>query len=170
MGDVLAFAEQRGGELRGVSNEIVSAAATLAAELGGAAHAVVLGGPGITGAESVGAFGAVRVLVGEHDALDQYVPEAYAEALAAVVRGGDYAAVLFAATAQGRDLAPRVAALLDVPLACDATQVSAADGVVRVVRPVYAGKAFAHLRMDASPALVSLRPNVFVAENVGDLD
>ena len=88
MGDVLAFAEQRGGELRGVSNEIVSAAATLAAELGGAAHAVVLGGPGITGAESVGAFGAVRVLVGEHDALDQYVPEVYAEALAAVNRIG----------------------------------------------------------------------------------
>ncbi len=167
MGDVLAFAEQRGGELRGVSHEIVSAASTLAASLGGAVHAVVLGGPGIAGAEAVGDFGAVRVLVGEHEALKQYVPEAYAEALASVVRGGDYAAVLFPATAQGKDLAPRVAALLDVPLACDATQLSAADGVVRVVRPVYSGKAFAHLRMEASPALVSLRPNIFPAENVG---
>ena len=167
MGDVLAFAEQRDGELRGVSNEVVSAASTLAGALGGAANAVVLGGPGVGGAASLGAFGAVRVLVGEDDALTQYIPEAYASALAAVVLAGDYAAVLFPATAQGKDLAPRVAALLDVPLASDATHVSVSDGAVRVVRPVYSGKAFAHLRMDASPALISLRPNVFGAEDVG---
>ncbi len=167
MGDVLAFAEQRGGQLSAVSNEVVSAATSLAGELAGAAHAVVLGGPGVQGAESLGVFGASKALVGEHDVLGQYVPEAYASALTAVVRGGDYAAVLFPATTQGKDLAPRVAALLDVPLASDATRLGVSDGVVQVVRPVYSGKAFAHLRIEASPALVSLRPNVFPAEEVG---
>src|SRR5690606_11335681 len=74
---------------------------------------------------------------------------------------GSYAAVLFAATAQGRDLAPRVAALLDVPLASDATALDGSGGTLVAVRPVYAGKAFARVRSEASPFLVSLRPNAF---------
>ena len=99
--------------------------------------------------------------MGEHAALAHYVPESYAEAVAAVVREEDYAAMLFAGTSQGKDLAPRVAALLDVPLATEATALAIEGGTLVVVRPVYAGKAFARVRSEATPFLVSLRPNVF---------
>lgn len=162
MSDILAVLEQRDGAVRGSSQEVVSAAARVAAELGGAADALVIGGGGLdVGSADLGRVGARTVKVAGHDTLGAYHPEAYAGVVAEVVRSGGYAAVFFVASAQGRDLAPRVAALLDVPLASDATEVGVAGGGLEVVRPIYAGKAFARLRFDASPAIVSLRPNVF---------
>ena len=77
------------------------------------------------------------------------------------VRAGGYDAVVFAATTLGKDLAPRVAAKLDVPLASDVTGVEASNGMLSVTRPVFSGKAFATLEIDATPAVVSIRPNVF---------
>ncbi len=168
MADVLAFAEQRDGELRGAAREAVSAAAAVAEGLGGSAHALVLGGPGVADAAgSLGAFGAETVAVGAHEALADYNPDAYAPVVAERVRAGDYAVVVFPASTLGKDLAPRVAALLDVPLATDVTELDASGGTLRVVRPVYSGKAFAHLTLDATPAVVSIRPNVFQPEERG---
>ena len=168
MSDVLAVLEQKDGALRGVCAEVVSAAAELAQGLGGQAHALALGSPGLAAAAGeMGKHGATRVRVGEHEALAQYAPETYAAAVAAVVREGKYAAVLFAGTSQGKDLAPRVAALLDVPLATDAAGLVAEGGAPVVVRPIYAGKAFARVRSEALPFLVSLRPNVFTPKEVG---
>jgi electron transfer flavoprotein alpha subunit len=168
MADVLAFAEQRDGQIGGSAREAVSAAARLAESLGGSAHALVLGAPGISGAgEELGRFGAAKVLAGEHEALGDYNPEAYASVLAARIEEGGYGAVIFPATTLGKDLAPRVAAALDVPLAADVTGLEAEGGKVSIVRPVYSGKAFAHLEVEASPVLVSIRPNVFQATELG---
>jgi electron transfer flavoprotein alpha subunit len=51
--------------------------------------------------------------------------------------------------------------MLDVPLATDITGIEADGGRISIVRPVYAGKAFATLEVDATPVVASLRPNVF---------
>ena len=165
MGDVLAIVEQREGKIRGVSSEVVSVAARLAQGLGGVAHAILVGGSGVSaGATEMGRFGAEKILVTEDDALRDYHPQGYAQVVTDAVRGGGYGAVVFAATAQGKDLAPRVAALLDVPLASDVTDFRVEDGVIVAVRPVFSGKAFASLTFSASPAMLSIRPNVFQAE------
>jgi len=164
MGDVLAVVEQRDGTIRGVSNEVVSAAASLAEGSGGSAHALLVGPPGMTSASELGRFGAETVRVAESDALGTYHPEGYSKVVAAAVRDGGYGAVVFAATAQGKDLAPRVAALLDLPLASDVTGVRIEDGGVVAERPVFSGKAFATVEFSVSPALLSIRPNVFAAK------
>ena len=162
MSDVLAVVEQKDGALRGVSDEVVSAAVELGAGLGGDVHALALGGPGLaTAAGGLGLHGAVRVLVCEHEAFASYAPEPYAAAVTAAVDDGKYSAVLFAGTSQGKDLAPRVAALLDVPLATDVTALEADGASPVAVRPVYAGKVFARVRSESSPFLVSIRPNAF---------
>lgn len=164
MGDVLAFVEQRDGSVRGVSLEVMSAAARLAAQLGGKAHAVVLGPEGTAAAVgALGSYGAEEVHVGEHGDLKDYSAEGFAPALQAFIAAGDYAAVLFGATSIGKDLAPRVAARLGVPLASDVTELEADGGSVVMRRPVYSGKAFARLTTDATPVLATLRPNVFAA-------
>lgn len=164
MGDVLAFVELREGSLRGASLEVVSAAAELATKLGGEVHALALGGPGSAGAAgSAGAYGAEVIKVGEHEALASYVAEGFAPALAQVAREGGYSAVLFAATAQGKDLAPRVAALLGVPLASDVTSLEVEGSKVVLRRPIYSGKAFARLSTEATPVMATLRPNAFAA-------
>ncbi|MBW3534369.1 MAG: electron transfer flavoprotein subunit alpha/FixB family protein [Gemmatimonadetes bacterium] len=165
MGDILAILEQRDGTLRGVSAELVSAAADIAG--GGQVHALVLGGPGLAdGVAAAAGHGAAKIRVAEHEALGSYVPELHAAVVAEAVKEGGYDAVLFAATSQGKDLAPRVAALLDVPLASDATELTGIDGRITVTRPIYAGKAFARLTLDAKPALISLRPNAFPVREV----
>ena len=162
MADVLAFAEQRDGEVRGAAREAVSAAARIAPGLGGKVHALVLGAPGIgAAAAGLGRFGAAVVRAAEHPALADYNAEGYAAVVADQVRSGGYTAVIFSATTLGKDLAPRVAALLDVPLAGDVTGLEVAGGALTALRPVYAGKAFAQVRLNATPALVTIRPNVF---------
>jgi electron transfer flavoprotein alpha subunit len=165
MSNVLAVVEQRDGALRGTAREVVTAAAGLAAGLGGEAHALVLGGGGsVADASDLGGYGAERVRVAEHEAFAAYQPEGYAAVVARVARDGGYGAVLFAASGQGKDLAPRVAAALDVPLASDITAMEVEAGVVTMTRPVYGGKAFSRITVDASPVMASLRPNVFQPE------
>jgi len=168
MSNILAVVEQRDGTIRGVGREVVSAAAAAAAGLGGEAHALVLGGGAPGDASSLGSFGAQVVKVAAHDGLAAYSPERYARVVADAVTAGGYGAVFFGATAQGKDLAPRVAALLGVPLAGDVTEIAVQDGALVFTRPVYSGKAFARVVCRAPVAAASLRPNVFApAERAG---
>ena len=164
MGDALAIAEQRDGRIRPVANEVVTVAAMVSKGLGGSAHALVLGGAGVgEHAGDLGNFGAEVVRVGEDPALEGHVPETHAAVIAEVVGSHGYAAVLFAATALGKDLAPRVAALVDAPLASDVTHLEVDGGRLVGTRPIYGGKAMARVGFEASPAVLSLRPNAFGA-------
>ena len=158
MADVLGVAEVRKGVLQSVSREVVAVARGLADALGGRVDAAVAGGRGVgEAAAALGEQGSDRVLA--IDGVEQV--DAHAAALAEVVRVGDYGAVVFAATGPGRDLAPRVAARLEVPLLSDVVAAEVDGDRVVVTRPVFAGKALARVRALGDPALVSIRPNVF---------
>jgi len=165
MSKILAVAEQKDGTPRRAAHEAVTAARTLAESLGGETHALLLGGPGVeSGAAELAKFGADTVHVATADTLAQYQADAYAATVADFVKAGGFHTVVFAASSNGRDLAPRVAARLDVPLASDAIAVEAKDGSIAVTRPVFAGKALASVVVDAEPRLVSIRPNVFTPQ------
>lgn len=165
MANVLAIAEQRDGALKPVSAEVVTAARKVADGIGGEVHVVVVGGSGVgETAASLGTYGADRVIALESEALASYHPEGYAAAVAEHAGAGDYFAILFPATSAGRDLAPRVAAKLDVPLATEITGLEMEDGEMVVTRPLYSGKVLAELTLDATPRIASLRGNVFRAE------
>ncbi len=157
MTTVLAVLEQRDGALRKVSHEVLSAARQLADQLGATVDALICGAGPVAGADQLGRFGADRVLVATHADFALYNPDGIAATAQAAAAG--HAAVLFAATATGRDLAPRVAAKLGVALATDVTALAVEGGKVVASRPMYAGKILARVRLDATPALVSLRPN-----------
>jgi electron transfer flavoprotein alpha subunit len=157
--NVLAFAESRGGDLRKVAYEAVTAARTLADAAGGEAHAVLAGAPGIAAkAETLGKYGADAVIVVEHAGFAEYNPEALAAFVAERARSGGYRAVTFVSSAQGKDLAPRVAAKLGVPLASDLTTVQLSGDTVTGSHPVNTGKVIATVTLAANPAVVSLRP------------
>ncbi|HEU4827693.1 MAG TPA: electron transfer flavoprotein subunit alpha/FixB family protein [Gemmatimonadales bacterium] len=160
MANVLVVAESRGGELRSVANEVVTAARKAADAVGGEVHALVFGAPGIGAAarESLGRFGADAVVAVEAAGLEHYDAESLAATTAERLKAGGYRAGLFAASAQGRDLAPRVAAALGVSLASDVTELELSKDALVVKHPVYAGKAIATLRLAGTPALASIRP------------
>lgn len=167
MARILAVTEQKGGVLRKVSREVVAAARQLADRSGASVDALVLGAPGVDAAGAkLGEAGADRVLVATDASFGPYAPDGYAATIAALAKS-DYAAVLLAATAAGRDLGPRLAVRLDVPLAMDVTAIAMEGGKVIATRPVYAGKAIATLLLDAAPALIAIRPNTFAVPAVG---
>ncbi len=161
MSHVLAVLEQRDGALRKVSHEVVTGARRLADALGGEVHALVMGRGAVQGADASGRYGADKVITATNAGFGHYAPEGYARATSERAKAGGYGAVVFAASAQGKDLAPRVAAQLGVGLAADVTDVAVDGGKVTVTRPVYAGKALLRVKVNATPAVVSLRPNVF---------
>lgn len=160
MPDILVLAEQRDGAVKRVSREALAAAAIVAPALGGEVHALVVG-PSALDAGELGAHGASRVFHVAEDALSLYQGHTLASLAAERARTGKYALVSLGATALGRDLAPRVAVLLDCPLLTDVTELSHDGGALMVKRPVYSGKAVCTLRVTASPCVVSVRPNVF---------
>jgi electron transfer flavoprotein alpha subunit len=157
MAPILAFAESRNGELRKVALEAVTAARTAAGD--GEVHAIVFGPSGIGArAEALGRHGADVILVIEHPSLDRYNPEVFTATIADRLRSADYRAGFFPASAQGRDLAPRVAGRLRVSLASDVTGFEVGNDAVVVQHPAYTGKVIATLRLTSRPALLSLRP------------
>jgi len=163
MAGILAFAEARDGDIRKAAHEAITAARSVADDLGAEVHALVIGGPGTgAGAANLGRFGADRVLVAEHDGLTHYDAERYAGVLQERLSGGDYQAVVFPATALGKDLAPRVAARLNVDCATECTALEVENGALVATRPRFAGKVFARQRLEGSPAIVSVRANVFM--------
>ncbi len=162
MANVLAILEQRGGALKKVSHETLTAARRVADGLGGEVHGLLIGGAGVE-AGGLGAFGADKVLVAADTALGDYQGDRYASVAAGA---GDYGAVVVAATALGKDLAPRVAARLGCALAADVIDVRY-DGAIVVTRPVYAGKATYTLKVTGSPCVLSVRPNAIAPEEAG---
>jgi electron transfer flavoprotein alpha subunit len=120
---------------------------------------MLLGGPG-TGAhaQALGRYGADVVILVEEPALQHYNPEVFAATAAERLRAGSYRAGFFPASAQGRDLAPRVAARLKLSLASDVSGFEFQGESVLVRHSAYTGKVIVTLRLKGSPALLSLRP------------
>jgi electron transfer flavoprotein alpha subunit len=163
MANILVIPEVRGGELRKVALEAVTAARHLAGLAGGGqVHALLAGGAGIGGkADALAQHGADSVLVLEHDGFTHHNAEALAATVAERLRGGTYRYAIFSATAQGKDLAPRVAAKLGVGLAADVTGFALEGETVVAQHPVNTGKVIATLALAANPALISVRPAAF---------
>jgi electron transfer flavoprotein alpha subunit len=160
---VFVIAEQRDGALRKVSFELASAARKLADQTGDEVSAILLGSGIESLAAELGKFGVDKVFVGDNAALEPYVTEAHAQVVAKILKDNDAAIALFGASVQGKDLSARVAAKLAGGLATDCTDVKIDGGKFVAVRPMYAGKCFGEVVFNTTPAMASLRPNVFAA-------
>lgn len=166
MANMFVFAETRGGALRKVALETVTAARQAAdATGGGEVHALVLGGAGIGEAAgaTLGQYGADVVLVVEDAGLGRYSPEVAAATAAARLGEGAYRAGFFAASAEGRDLAPRVAGAMGASLASDVTSFEIGPDAVVAEHPTYTGKTVTTVRLAGAQALLSVRPGAIAA-------
>jgi electron transfer flavoprotein alpha subunit len=162
MANIFAFAEARSGELRKVALENVTAARKLADATGGQVHALLVGAPGIAAkATQLAEYGADVVLVCEHAGFTHYNPEATAALAADRIRNGGFRAAVFSTSAQGRDLAPRVAAKLGIGLVTDVTSVELSGDTFTAAHPINIGKVIATVTIAGTPAIVSLRPNTY---------
>src|SRR3954467_6913995 len=165
MTNVLVSAESRGGELRKVAFEAVTAARALANASSGEVHAIVCGPAGISGkADQLAKFGADVVVVVEHAGFATYAREAVAATVAARAKSGGYRAVIVGFTAQGRDLGPRLAVKLDAPIASDVISIDGSADKLTVRHPGYANKVIITLEITGAVCIVSVRPSAFTAK------
>jgi electron transfer flavoprotein alpha subunit len=157
----MVIAEQRDGDIRKVSYEIVSEGRRLADSLGQAVTAVLLGSGVKDKAATLGHYGADRVLVADDPRLETYTTDAYVAVIAEVVKANDPAILLLGGSAQGKDLSARLSARLGVSTAQDCTAFSIERGNLVALRPIYAGKAYAKVSfVDSWPQMAVARPNV----------
>ncbi len=161
MANIFAFAESRNGKTRKAALETVTAARSLADSTGGEVHALIAGAAGISGnAATLGSYGADVVHAAEHPGFEKYNAEALAELCAARIREGGYRVAVFSTSAQGRDLAPRVAAKLGVGIVTDVTEFKLDGDNVTVKHPINIGKVIATVRIKSNPALFAIRSGV----------
>src|SRR3954469_18357946 len=161
MANVFAFVETRGSDIRKVGLEAVTAARQLADKFNSEVHALILGPPGIAvKAAQLGQHGADLVIVVEHAALANYSPEVATATAAERIKSGGYRAAVFSTSAQGRDLAPRVAARLGGSIVTDVLSFETEGDSIVVRHPMNIGKVIATIAISASPAVLAMRPNV----------
>jgi electron transfer flavoprotein alpha subunit len=158
---ILAYIEIRDGKIKKSSLEVLSEAKRKGDESGMKISGVLVGDNVEGLASELFRYGAAKVFVLENPLLGLYSPSGYTQALYFLAEEIKPEAIFFAATSMGKDLAPRLAAKLGVSLASDCTKVATKDGRLEVVRPIFAGKAFARFTFRSSPQIATLRPNVF---------
>ena len=152
---VLVLAEHEAGALKASTLNTVTAAKAL----GGDVH-VLVAGSGIAAVAEAAAKvdGVAKVLTADAPAYAHHLAEPLSALLVELAKG--YSAVLAPATSTGKNVLPRVAALLDVAQISDITAVVSAD---TFVRPIYAGNALATVQSKDAVKVITVRTTAFEA-------
>ena len=160
---VWTIAEQRDGEIRKVTYEVISEGRRIADALGQDLTVVLLGSNIKDKAAEFGHYGADKVLVADDSRLETYTTDAYVSVISQLVKANDPAVLLMGSSVDGKDLSARLSGSLDAGMAQDCTAFSVEDGNLVAIRPIYAGKAYAKVTFENSwPQMATARPNVMV--------
>lgn len=130
MAEVLVLVEHADGALKKVSSELITAARAL-----GEPSAVVIGAPGTAAplVDGLKEAGAAKIYVAESDVVEGVLLTPYVDVLAALTESATPAAVLIAATADGKEVAGRLAARIGSGLLVDVVEVKAGGKAVHSI-------------------------------------
>jgi electron transfer flavoprotein alpha subunit len=149
----LVIVEHDHGTLRAATLNAVTAAA----QCGGEVHALIAGHNAAGAAQAAAQIqGVAKVLHADDPSLAEQLAENVASQVLEVAKY--YSHILFPATAWGKNVAPRVAAKLDLAQISEITKVYAPD---TFERPIYAGNAIATVRSDDPIKVITVRTTVF---------
>ena len=165
---ILVFAEQRDGKFRKSTYEVVSEARRLADKSGDRLFVSLIGNKISDLTEEMNRFGPDELLLTEDPNLSLYNVETYAACLSAAIKEIQPKLVFFAHTAIGKDLSPRVAEQEGAGLASDCMAIELDEREVFFIRPMYAGKILAKVKIVTAIKMATLRPNIFpIEEKIG---
>jgi electron transfer flavoprotein alpha subunit len=155
--NVLVVAEHDHGTLKGATLNTVAAAAAIGSGGGGDVHVLIAGHDAAGAAQAAARIaGVTKVLHADGASLAEQLGENVAAQVVSIAK--NYSHLLFPATAHGKNVAPRVAALLDVAQISDAIKVVSAD---TFERPIYAGNAIATVQSSDPIKVVTVRTTGF---------
>ncbi|WP_424188824.1 electron transfer flavoprotein subunit alpha/FixB family protein [Actinokineospora sp. G85] len=155
MSEVLVLVEHLNGEIKKVTFELLTAAREL-----GAPSAVVVGSAGTAAKlkESLAQYGAEKVYVAESDDATGYLVTPKVDVLAALVGSKSPAAVLVAASADGKEIAGRLAARTGSGLLVDAVGLEGSGSDVTAVQSIFGGAFTVKSQSTKGTPIVSVRP------------
>jgi electron transfer flavoprotein alpha subunit len=163
---ILAVLEQREGTIKKSSLEVVTLASKLSSELQLEIESIVIGNE-ISNINDVSAYGINKVFHFKNDQLQNYSSSAYSDIVSNFIKETSADIIFLANTSLGKDLAPRVAAMLNAGCLMDCVKIDSEAGEILATRPVYAGKAFLNAKLNSSIKIFTIRPNVFKAVQSG---
>ncbi|MFX1304101.1 MAG: FAD-binding protein [Promethearchaeota archaeon] len=167
--DVWIVAEIKDDKVRNVSFELLGKAIELADELKQKTCVLLLGDNVKKFAQDFSNRGANKIYVAEHEALKNYYTETYSSVITGIISKYKPNIVLYPATINGRDLAPRVAATLELGLTADCTGLSIRDGLLLQTRPAFGGNIMADIICPVTrPQMATVRPNVMEMAPIQD--
>jgi electron transfer flavoprotein alpha subunit len=151
MSEILVLVDHQDGEVKKVTFELLSLARTL-----GEASAVWIGPGYEAAADKIAEYGPAKVYVAASEELTSYVAAPKAEALAQLAKSSSAGAVLVSATAEGKEIAGRLAIKLDSGVLTDVIDVSA-DLVAE--HSIFGGGVVAHAKVTKGTPIIAVRPN-----------
>ena len=161
---VMTYAEVLNGELSRVSLEILSIARELAKKLNTNVTTLLIGHNIEKHAKALINHGADKVIVVDHSELNRFIDEKYAKIFVTAIEQFKPEVVIGGATAVGRALFPRVAALLKTGLTADCTEfdIEKETGLLLQTRPAFGGNIMATIKTEFTrPQMATVRPRVF---------
>src|SRR2546423_14725188 len=161
MSEVLVLVEHADGEVKKVTYELLTAARAL-----GEPSAVVVGAPGTATKlrEALASYGAAKVYVAESDDAVSYLVTPKVDVLAALVEQASPAAVLVAATAEGKEVSARLAVRTGSGLLWDAVGLEGSGSDVTAVQSIFGGAFVVKSKSTKGTPIVSVRPGGLEAE------
>jgi electron transfer flavoprotein alpha subunit len=158
MAEVLVLAEHAEGALKKVSSELITAARVL-----GEPAAVVVGKPGTAAplVDGLKAAGAAKIYVAESDTAESYLITPAVDVLAALAESASPAAVLLAASADGKEIAGRLAARIGSGLLVDVVDVQAGP---KAVHSIFGGAFTVEAQANGDTPVITVRAGVIDAE------
>lgn len=161
MAEVLVLVDHSDGEVKKVTFELLTAARTL-----GEPSAVVVGAPGDAGKikEALASYGAAKVYVAESEDAVGYLVTPKVDVLAALVAAASPAAVLVAATAEGKEVSGRLAARIGGGLLVDAVDLAGSGSDVTATQSIFGGAFVVRSKVAKGTPVVSVRPGGLEAE------
>ena len=158
---VWVVAETLGDSLRPVTLELLGKAIELAGKYGGQVGVLLIGSGVDHHTATLTVHGADVVYQAEHQRLAPYSTDVYTELLSRAIREHKPGVVLLGSTAIGRDLAPRVAARLELGLTGDCVDLDVNDnGQLLQYKPAFGGNIVAPILSKTSPEMATVRPGM----------
>jgi electron transfer flavoprotein alpha subunit len=156
---LLGIIEHDRGRLAETSLEMLTLAGQLARRTQATVEAVVVGASGAELARRLAAYGVERVHLAEHELVDDYAPEAWAETIVQVADSVEPAAVLAAGTDRGNEVIAHVAARTSLPMAANCTRIEPGEEW-RLTRLRWGGSLLEEASLSAPTKLVTVAPHV----------
>jgi electron transfer flavoprotein alpha subunit len=159
MGNIIVFLEHSESALRSSALSAVNAGRQLAQHHGGQVVGLLVGGSVAAAAAEAKKY-VPTVITVEDGKLKDFLAETYAPIVARIAKEQQASAVVGTASNLGKDLFPRVCALLDAGMASDVSVIVSKN---QFKRPVLAGNAIATAEVSGEPIVVTARQSMFVA-------